>query len=147
MVVATSDLPGDDAGAVVRLTGDNPFVDGALVDLVVAGFQAGNPATAYAHNIRGCGFPYGLYVEIVRRDALCRVLAGDDPMDREHVTWNIRRRPGDFPQVAVPAPMAFAATPLTIDTEDDYRRLTPVFAALYDVDPRFSLESLSQADS
>lgn len=116
-----------EADIVVRLTGDNPFVDGLLVDDLLDFFDAGDRLD-YVANIEDSGFPYGLYAEVVRMDALRFAMQSDDPMDREHVTWFLRRQPERFRRATMKAGADLSAAALTIDTEDDYRRLAPVFA-------------------
>jgi spore coat polysaccharide biosynthesis protein SpsF len=116
-----------DADIVVRLTGDNPFVDGLLVDDLIDFFEAGAPLD-YAANIEDSGYPYGLYAEVVGMDALHLAMQSDDPMDREHVTWFLRRHPEQFHRATMKADADLSAVSLTVDTEDDYRRLAPVFA-------------------
>ena len=77
------------AEAVVRITGDCPLVDPALVDEVVAKFRAGG--LDYLSNVDPPTFPDGLDIEVFSFDALRRAheQAGL-PAQREHVTPYIR---------------------------------------------------------
>ncbi|HTH15885.1 MAG TPA: N-acetylneuraminate synthase family protein [Magnetospirillum sp.] len=130
------------ADLVVRLTGDNPFVDGPLVDQLIAEFEACVPALDYANNIDGSGYPYGLSLEIVSRKALEAAGASDDPQDREHVTRFVRNG-GRFRGGVLKAKTAFAYDRLTVDTADDYQKVRALFERLYAEQPDFSLPALS----
>lgn len=126
------------ADIVIRLTGDNPFVDGALIDFVLEKFLDAWPGIHYAANVEASGFPYGLFVEVVDMGALRKAADSDDPMDREHVTWHIRRRPSVFKVQTVLSPLKYLVEGLSIDTMDDYKRLKPLFEDMYLRDPNFS---------
>lgn len=84
-----------DADHVVRLTGDCPLSDPAVIDLVAARHLAeGND---YTTNALRPSFPHGLDVEIARADALRAAAAeATDPAEREHVMPFLHRRPGRF---------------------------------------------------
>lgn len=81
------------ARAVVRITGDCPLVDPALVDEVVRGFKASN--VDYFSNISPPTYPDGLDVEVFTFEALekAAVEASKAP-EREHVTPYLRENPG-----------------------------------------------------
>jgi len=134
-----------DAATIVRLTADNPFVDGELVDSVVTTFLAMSPSADYADNVEDGGFPHGLYVEVAATKALRRALAEGDAQDREHVTWYIRRHRDAFRTVTFRAPVALDQTPLSIDTSQDYARLSVLFERLYRADPAFSWQAATMA--
>ena len=59
-----------EAETVVRLTGDNPLVDGAFVDMVVRRYQQADLPIAYADTATSATWPYGLSVEVLSREAL-----------------------------------------------------------------------------
>ena len=132
-----------EAAILVRLTADNPFVDGLLVDYVVEAFLRSWPVTRYAANIEASGFPYGLFVEVVDMEALLSAAMSKDQMDREHVTWYVRQRPQQFPSVTVKAPIAMSNQSLTIDTQDDYQRLKPLFENLFSQNPDFTYTDIA----
>lgn len=131
-----------DADVVVRLTADNPLVGADLVDLVVGRFLGAEPQVCYAHSVDGTGFPYGLFVEVIAREALERSHATADAEEQEHVTLHLRRHPESYPALAVKTPERFSLERATIDTADEYREVAALFERLHRVDPDFGIEAL-----
>ncbi len=140
MLKATEWLSGD---VMVRLTGDNPMVGGDLVDHLIEAFLAVDPRPIYAHTLEGTGFPLGLCAEAISTEALRLAATSDDPMDREHVTYYVRRRPEKYRILPVSSPIACSGASLTIDTEEDYHRVRSVFEALYARSPAFGFQDVA----
>ncbi|NFV81538.1 cytidylyltransferase domain-containing protein [Magnetospirillum aberrantis] len=130
-----------DARLIVRLTGDNPFVDGGLLDSLVDEFLSSATPLDYANNIDGSGYPYGLSLEIITRAALDSAAASTDPLDREHVTRFVRLGTG-YNSTVLRARAAFAHDRLTVDTPEDYRNARELFERLYAERPDFSFDAL-----
>ena len=79
-----------DAPVLVRITGDCPFVDPALLAEIIAIFQQQD--VDYLSNCLPPTYPDGLDVEVFRRDTLLRAQREcTDPAEREHVTPWIRK--------------------------------------------------------
>ncbi len=100
------------ADVVVRITSDCPLIDPVLVDRVVRFFLAGN--FDYASNSLERGFPRGLDVEVMSREALERAhveAKGGD--EREHVTLYLYRHPEQFR-------LGSFERRLTVDTMEDF---------------------------
>jgi glutamate-1-semialdehyde 2,1-aminomutase len=77
------------ATTVVRITGDCPLVDPALVDEAVAAFVAGS--VDYLSNVAPPTYPDGLDIEVLSFAALERAWSeAKAPAEREHVTSFIR---------------------------------------------------------
>jgi spore coat polysaccharide biosynthesis protein SpsF len=130
------------ARTLIRLTGDNPFVDATLIDYLVEAFAASEPD--YLNNIDE-GFPYGLYAEVFSAEALSRASEDGSAENREHVTWALRN--GGFRAVTVPAPGRFRYRRLTVDTPEDFALVAPAFEAEYGRNPAFGFRDLfEQAD-
>ena len=165
VVVATSDLPADDAVAelaeaegvrvfrgderdvlsrmlgaarvaeadvVVRITGDCPLIDPAVVDQVVS--ELGDHDLA--SNAIQRTFPRGLDTEVLTRDALERIAQlATSPESREHVTWfAYRERPDLFKLRTVESGegTTYAGLDWSVDTVEDLervRRLWPLAAS------------------
>jgi spore coat polysaccharide biosynthesis protein SpsF len=125
-------VAGDPADAVVRLTGDNPLLDPAVIDAVVAGWLKGD--CDYSSNMVERSWPRGLDAEVLSRAALERSDAeGLLPEHREHVTTYVRMHPDLFRLRHVRAlpQETWPDLRLSLDTEVDREMLERVFDALY----------------
>lgn len=108
---------------VIRLTGDNPFPDVQELERLCEFHLQGDHD--YSHNIGQ--LPIGVGAEIFRVQALERSWReGSEPQHREHVNEYILERPSQFSIGIVKAPAAkhAPALSLTIDTEQDYQRIS-----------------------
>lgn len=116
------------ADVVVRLTGDNPFVDGAFVDEVVHAFLDSSPPADFASSTLSGTYPYGVSVEVLRRDAL-EAAWRDAPEGgwREHVTPFFYEQPERFRVLALRAPVDLGQVRMTVDTREDLDRARRVF--------------------
>lgn len=113
------------ADIVVRITGDCPLIDPAVVDEVIALRKYEN--AHYASNVWPRSYPKGLDCEVF---TINKLIAADqeakDEYDREHVTpWIVRHTPrvnlasGRFD---------LARFNWSLDTQADLRRLQAIFA-------------------
>jgi len=116
-----------DAGTVVRVCADNPFVSASEIDRLLDFFAADDLDYAYNHVPRGNRYPDGLGAEVTSREVLERI--GSEAVlaeHREHVfnyLWahceNFRIGTCDPRDEA----LAHPELKLDLDTLDDYRRL------------------------
>jgi spore coat polysaccharide biosynthesis protein SpsF len=122
---------------VVRLTGDCPLADPALIDRVVAEHLAsGADCTSNAH-VRT--FPDGLDVEVLRFAALEQAWReARAPHEREHVTPFVYAHPERFRHHAVTWPEDLSAMRWTVDTAADFALVAAVFERLHPRDPAFA---------
>jgi spore coat polysaccharide biosynthesis protein SpsF len=120
------------ADVIVRLTGDNPFVDGPFVDGAVAEFRGAHPPVDYADTGRSRTYPLGRAAEVFTFAALERAWREDrDPASREHVTPYIYTEPGRFHLLALRGPGGPEASyRLTVDTPVDLELAQRLFTAL-----------------
>jgi spore coat polysaccharide biosynthesis protein SpsF (cytidylyltransferase family) len=110
---------------IVRLTGDCPMHDPAVIDRVIGEYErarrAGAPGVEYASNISPPSFPSGLDVEAFSFPALeaaWREATRD--FEREHVTLYIRDHPERFPALNVSCPEGdLSGLRWTLDVEAD----------------------------
>lgn len=139
-----ADLLGADI--LVRLTGDNPMVDGTLIDFILAAYFDADPVPDYAANFGqdagASGFPYGLYAEVATVEALKRSQLHATATDREHVTWFIRTHPDQFNMLQVNAPAPFPYDSLTVDTAEDYETVRKIYEDCYARNPNFGFRDL-----
>lgn len=114
---------------VVRLTGDCPLIDPAVVDRVIA--QAQDDRLDYCTNAVPASFPDGLDVEVMTRAALTTAAAEARlPSEREHVTPFIRNHPERFRLGAHAAVADLSALRWTVDHADDLELVRALVAAL-----------------
>ncbi len=115
------------ADVVVRLTGDNPFVDGTFVDEAVHCFLDSQPQPDYVTSEEG-GFPLGLSTEVFSFSSLERAWREDkNPAWREHVTPFIYSHPGLFSIKRMTAEEDLAYMRWTVDTPEDLEFARSVF--------------------
>jgi spore coat polysaccharide biosynthesis protein SpsF (cytidylyltransferase family) len=123
-----------DHDRIIRVTGDCPFVQPVLIDAALDLLANDVQYVATGHDRR---FPRGFDCEAITRDALLAAHAdATDPVEREHVTPFIARRPERFRAVALPSPR-WAQRPefrLTLDEADDLTMLRAVADGL-DLEP------------
>lgn len=169
VVLATSDLPADDAVAraaagaglrvhrgseedvldrfyqaarrygattIVRLTGDCPLADPALIDRMVGRFEQERAE----YLVTGESFPDGFDVEVMSYRALESAWKEATlKSDREHVCPYIRSRPERFKGVTVEHERDLKRMRLTVDEEKDYAVVSKVFEALFRPGRHFTL--------
>jgi spore coat polysaccharide biosynthesis protein SpsF (cytidylyltransferase family) len=130
---------GDRPRVVVRLTGDCPLADPALIDGVVELFRASDfdlVATADT-------FPDGLDVEAIRYEALEDAWKhATRPSDREHVTRFVRRQPERFRIGRYPSAANLSHLRWTVDEPEDFDFVRRVYEALYPRNPEFGTDEV-----
>ena len=124
------------ADHVVRLTGDCPLADPAVIDAVVRHHLASG--ADYTANAIQPSWPDGLDVEVMRSAVLQR--AFDEarlPSEREHVTPYIHKHPEWFRIEHVRGKQDLSYLRWTVDEPADLAFVTEVYAALYPQNPAF----------
>jgi spore coat polysaccharide biosynthesis protein SpsF (cytidylyltransferase family)/aryl-alcohol dehydrogenase-like predicted oxidoreductase len=131
-VLATEDMSPD--SIVVRLTADNLFPDGKIIEEMFQNIIKDGRAYISTQSLSR-DFPYGLSVEAFTVKALreANSIAKDD-YDREHVTpWikrkyeNLKLLPSKYESLG-----KLGNLRCTLDTFDDYLRLNKIFAGVSD---------------
>jgi spore coat polysaccharide biosynthesis protein SpsF (cytidylyltransferase family) len=114
------------ADAIVRLTGDCPLLDAAVVDRVVRAFA--ESGADYASNVHPPTFPDGLDVEVISRSALERAAReARRPSDREHVTLYVATHGHLFSHASVSTEPDLSGMRWTVDYPDDLVFVRAVF--------------------
>jgi spore coat polysaccharide biosynthesis protein SpsF len=125
------------AEGVVRVRGDNLFVDPALIDRLVNTAEA-HPSCDYVSYCSHDGqpailSPVGVYAEWFRASALRKAnrLARNE-LDRKHVTRYFYAHPERFSLRLIPAPAEIDREDvrLTIDIEEDWDHALAIYEAL-----------------
>jgi glutamate-1-semialdehyde 2,1-aminomutase len=116
------------ATRVVRITGDCPLIDPALVDHVLNAFD--RSAHDYVSNVDPPSYPDGLDIEVFTMEAL-RTAWKDAAkgFEREHVTPYLRSS-GRFRTANIANPEDFSAQRWTVDTPEDFSVVSAIFDAL-----------------
>ena len=128
-----------DASTIVRITGDCPLLDPAVVDACIALFE--ESGADYCSNINPATFPDGLDVEVFSRDALLK--AGADAVegfDREHVTPFLLNS-GLFKTANLAYVQDLSSLRLTVDEEEDLA-LVQAISDHFAPDTLFSLQKI-----
>jgi spore coat polysaccharide biosynthesis protein SpsF len=121
-----------DADYFVRLNGDSPFLDPALIDDGIRSCQ--EHQVDLVTNLIGRTFPYGISVEIIRTAAFAQAYAQMSRQDeREHVTLYLYNHPERFAIHTLTAPdPKWSHARLVVDTPEDVHRCERVLARLGD---------------
>ena len=113
------------ADVIVRITGDCPLVDPALVDEVIRGFKAIN--VDYFSNVDPPTYPDGLDIEVFTFKALEKANQETTiPLDREHVTPYLRK-PGKYKTEVLKHNEDLSALRWTVDEASDFKVIEKVF--------------------
>lgn len=116
-----------DETIIFRLTADNPFPDGKLLEEIEADFLKNN-YNYLCCNGEKSGLPYGMSVEITYLKHLREAfLKNESVLDQEHVTPYIRRRFGEI-YFDKYIDLKKGLYRCTIDMLDDYLQVQQVFS-------------------
>lgn len=117
------------ADAIVRVSGDSPLLDPRLVTEAVELFRS--TSVDIVTNVRRRTFPKGQSVEVIAVPALERaVRAMVNGDEREHVTPYIYNHPDDFVMWTFQAKHPRPELQLSVDSEDDFRRVESILIKL-----------------
>lgn len=133
---------------LVRLTGDNPFIDGRLIDDLLGLYREGGCdyacTTMMGHSTNWAEertFPRGVSMEVVSVPVLMAVEPEvTEALDRDSVTFFIYDRPDRFRLGAFRAEGAYASwrhpeLRLTVDAPEDFELARRVLAEVAGADP------------
>ncbi len=128
-------------GHVMRLTGDCPLTDPAILDALVELHLAGG--FDYSSNVEQRTYPDGLDAEIFRRDLLVRAWQeATSQYDREHVTPFMRGEGSGSPRGILTDRIDRSGLRWTVDFPEDFAFVSRVFEELYPTDPGFAAEDV-----
>jgi spore coat polysaccharide biosynthesis protein SpsF len=123
---------------VVRITADCPLISPHVIDLVAQAFHSSE--ADYVSNTLAPTYPDGLDVEVMKASALQQLANNtSDPVEREHVTLGIYRKPDQFRVENFPDPSGADHSDLrwTVDDSDDFAFVTRVYESLFPQNPAF----------
>jgi spore coat polysaccharide biosynthesis protein SpsF len=117
------------ADAIVRISGDSPLIDPAIVDHAVGLFCEG--AAEIVTNVRPRTFPRGQSVEVIALNALRRTTARmTTSQEREHVTQYMYAHPQEYSIRSFVTPDRRPEVQLSIDDAQDFARCAAILEAL-----------------
>jgi len=126
---------------VMRLTGDCPLTDPAILDALVALHTAGD--FDYSSNVEVRTYPDGLDAEIFTYDLLQRAARdATSPYDREHVTPFMYGPGAGTRRGVLRDDLDRSGLRWTVDLSEDLAFVRRVYEALYPRDPAFSAEDV-----
>ncbi|MFM7345232.1 MAG: cytidylyltransferase domain-containing protein [Tagaea sp.] len=122
----------ESADALVRISGDSPLMDPALVTRAAGELRA-DAALDLATNVFPRAYPKGMSVEAIRTAALARAVARmTRAEEREHVTPHFYANPAAFRIVGFAPERPRPDLQLSVDTAEDFARCEAILAALGD---------------
>ena len=130
------------ADHVVRLTGDCPLADPAVIDATIehvisAGADYGSNTPPHRT------FPKGLDVEVMTVGALRAAAArATSPEEYEHVTWAMHRHPELYRQTYLNQAADEGDVRWTVDFPHDYDFVRAVYDALFPANPAFTSDDV-----
>lgn len=114
---------------LVRISGDSPMLDPAIVTQVLAVYRQERPDLAT--NVQQRTFPKGQSVEILGREMLATAWRdGMNAADREHVTPWFYRHPETYTIRNIAWPGLRGDVQLSVDTEQDLVRFEQILGRL-----------------
>ncbi len=122
-------LRGNPADAIVRLTADCPLIDPDVVNQLIVLFR--RAGADYASNTLVRTYPVGLDAEVMTAAALETAdREATDPVEREHVTPFIYRRPARFRLAVLRQDRLLGHERWTVDTAADLDRVRRIVTQL-----------------
>lgn len=122
---------------VIRLTGDCPLADPALIDQLVAYHLDGG--FDYASNALIPTYPDGLDAEVFRFECLEQAWREANlPSQREHVTPFIHQQPDRFKIGTLRCEPNLSHLRWTVDEAEDFELVSRIYAELLPVNPTFA---------
>ena len=134
-------VAGDPPTHVVRLTGDCPLIDPAVIDAVVNLHIEGD--NDYTSNVRPPTWPDGLDVEVIRFDSLEAAWRdAERPSEREHVTPFIAGQPERFKASCLRNSTDLSDLRWTVDEPEDLEFVRSVYERLYPTNANFDTDDV-----
>lgn len=126
---------------IVRLTGDCPLADPAVIDDGIEFFL--NHSYDYVSNCVERTYPIGLDAEVFHFECLRQAWREARlPSEREHVTPFIRNHPERYAIGHFKNDIDLSRHRWTVDEPEDFKFVSAVYEALYPDNPRFSMDDI-----
>lgn len=131
------------ADAVVRICGDCPLIDPAIIDQMIEIYRENSDHCDYVCNILERTYPRGMDAEVMSFAALETAhQEAKQPEEREHVTPFIYRHPERFRIQHLKYPKDNTRYRWVVDTADDLKLMKRILEEILPTHPKFTLEDL-----
>lgn len=132
-----------DCNLIIRVTGDCPLMDPAIIDAMIKAFFLKKDKLDYLSNTLVRTFPRGLDVEIFTKSALDMALKeAKTPAEKEHVTPYFYQHPDKFRLGNFLYEKDESNHRWTVDTKEDFELIKRMLEALYPIKPDFNLRDM-----
>lgn len=119
------------ADTIIRITGDCPLMDSAVIDLIVGFYNKNKDKFDYVSNIHPPTFPDGMDVEVFPFSVLERSWKSARlPSEREHVTAYIVNHPEIFRIGNIAYKKDVSSVRLTVDNKEDFEVIKKIIKDL-----------------
>jgi spore coat polysaccharide biosynthesis protein SpsF (cytidylyltransferase family) len=129
--------------AIVRVSGDSPLIDPRLIEHLISRYRE-SEGCELASNVLRRTYPSGMSVEVISTSALARAYPAMDAEEREHVTPYFYAHPEEFRIVSVEREQPLPGGKFSVDTLDDFRRISVLVARLERPPWEYGLDQLSE---
>jgi len=121
-------IAAETAPAFVRITGDAPLIDPAVIDTAIALYQAGE--WDLVSNVLTRSFPIGQSVEVLRSETFLAAFSEmTDPAELEHVTQFLHKNRVRYRTINFTSGADAAAVQMSVDTPADLAMAQRLVAA------------------
>lgn len=128
---------------IVRLTGDCPLIDPAIIDLVIGYYNKNRSLYDYVSNVRPATFPDGMDVEVFSFAVLEKSWQEAKlPSEREHVMGYLGQNQQLFRIGNFENKKDLSWLRITVDENEDWLLISQIFSALYPENHYFSLADI-----
>jgi spore coat polysaccharide biosynthesis protein SpsF len=131
------------AAARGRISADSPLIDPRLVGHLVRRYRESEDCDL-ATNVLRRTYPSGMSVEVISTQALARAYPLMNAEQREHVTPFFYAHPRDYRIVSVERDEPLLGGKFSVDTLDDFTRISALVARLDRPPWEYGLEQLSE---
>ena len=115
--------------AFVRISADSPLIDPRLIEDLVRRYRQSEDCDL-ATNVLRRTYPSGMSVEVIRTATLARAHPAMSAAEREHVTPLFYAHPDEYRIVSLERTQPLVGSKFSVDTPDDFRRISALIARL-----------------
>jgi spore coat polysaccharide biosynthesis protein SpsF len=129
--------------AVVRISADSPLIHPGLIERLIRSYRE-SPSCELATNVLRRTYPSGMSVEVICARTLANAHPMMDAFEREHVTPFFYRRAERYRIVSVEREQPIVGGKFSVDTADDFRRISALVERLRKPYWEYRIEQLAE---